>query len=598
MKIINKIEEFQTLILKIENKVEIIPNVPSLNPYWILAWWETFGKDANIFIVYLEINEVLVLLLPLRIDSKNGKKVLEFFSYNCSDYLEAVYQEKTDEKDYIKLFDYIFSSIDFDEIRFDNLLTGNFYNHFSKYLLSKGIGFKIEVKEKISKILLNNNFIKKFENRKRDEYYRKKVKLESKGKLEFKYINTYNQEQLESLFSISNDNWSRRGVYAPFNEIERRNFMHKLCSYFSSSGNLSIYLLYHNNLLIAYRLGFKLGNIYYDWNTSYDYNYGKYSPGIILLNELIKHSIKNSILEIDFMKGNETYKHVYSNKTSFVNCLSIYKNKNGTPKAIMPKLSLLKSKKGFIFDLDGVVYNGAKPIQETIDGIKKLQKAGKKILFNTNTNVRFKEEIQKKLLDFNITATKENIITSGDCMLYYLTINNIKNCKVYGGGKYLPQILAKSGIKINSQNPEAIVIGYSEDLTYNHFVEIVNFLKSGAKLIGTDRDIKYSYNNEIRLGTGWIISVLEKHLDYPPIIVGKPSRLPIDLALKQFNLSHNEVVFIGDNLFSDIKAANNAGIDSILLLGGVSTFKDIEKTNKCDRPTYIINSFNQVVETL
>ncbi len=116
----------------------------------------------------------------------------------------------------------------------------------------------------------------------------------------------------------------------------------------------------------------------------------------------------------------------------------------------------------------------------------------------------------------------------------------------------------------------------------------------GAKLIGTNPDIaKPVENNEIAAGTGSIISFIETASQTKATIMGKPYPEMYKVALDRMKLNRNEVLMVGDLLITDIKGANDFGMDSALVLTGMHNKNDIERLNIV--PTYVIESLMELI---
>ena len=78
--------------------------------------------------------------------------------------------------------------------------------------------------------------------------------------------------------------------------------------------------------------------------------------------------------------------------------------------------------------------------------------------------------------------------------------------------------------------------------------------------------------------------------------MGKPNPEIITYLAKQFNVSLDEVLAVGDRLYTDIQVAVNAGVDSLAVLSGESSLEDIN--NYPAKPTYILKSIKELPELL
>ena len=136
----------------------------------------------------------------------------------------------------------------------------------------------------------------------------------------------------------------------------------------------------------------------------------------------------------------------------------------------------LKNKKVVFLDLDGTVYkgniliNGAKNFLEYLDD--------KRIIyyFLSNNSSRSKIDYVKKLSNLGIQTTEEKIILSTDGVIDFLLKKNVKNVYVVGT-KSMREMFIKSGIGVDVQNPEYIILGYDTEITYEKLKKASIFLQ-------------------------------------------------------------------------------------------------------------------------
>jgi HAD superfamily hydrolase (TIGR01450 family) len=329
--------------------------------------------------------------------------------------------------------------------------------------------------------------------------------------------------------------------------------------------------------------------------------YAKYSIGNILLYECIKYLYYIGFVEFNFMRGQEYYKEKWAklNRKSY----SISLKKKQLPLLFLRRKreEYLKQIKGLVFDLDGVVYKNNLPIIDTIDGINLLDEIGYKIGFLTNTSSKKEDEINAKLIEFGIKRSMNIIMTSSIATSDYLIQENINTCFLFGGGEALRELLETKNIKIVNETsimPDCVLIGYSKDFNYDILNKVISYLNIGAKLICTDKDYTFSHNDRNLPATGWYVESIEKVSGKKGIVIGKPSTFSLLKILTKMELKPYQVLLIGDNLNTDIMAAKNLNMPSCLLLGGVSTIKDVASCPFDYKPEFIINSLKEIINHL
>jgi 4-nitrophenyl phosphatase len=235
-------------------------------------------------------------------------------------------------------------------------------------------------------------------------------------------------------------------------------------------------------------------------------------------------------------------------------------------------LSILKEKKLFLFDLDGVLYKGKEDVVY-ISGrkiISKLKTTGKKVLILTNNSTESTDRIYQNLRKLGFEIETDEILTSS--MLTGLYIKKRWGSIRYFllGEKGLETELSKFGHKIsNKTDVDALVVGLDRFLTYEKLNMAVEAAMKSRRIIATHASRFYMSRDGPALATGPVLKAIEYASMVKSIVIGKPSRLMFDLALKISGFKREEAIMIGDQLDTDIAGAERAGIDSVLVMTGV-----------------------------
>ncbi|MDK2792352.1 MAG: hypothetical protein PWQ25_1215 [Deferribacteres bacterium] len=242
----------------------------------------------------------------------------------------------------------------------------------------------------------------------------------------------------------------------------------------------------------------------------------------------------------------------------------------------------LKGKKAFIFDLDGTVYLGNTPIQNTINFIKDNYKKYKFYFMTNNTSKNIKEYINK-LNHFGIPATIDSIISPLIPLIDYLNREKIKKIFPLANTSmknYLVEKISDIVFTDNVQECQAVVMGFDTELTYDK-------LKSAAYLLA-DKNIRYLATHSDNVcptdkgdipDVGSFIALFDKTVKrLPDKIFGKPNKILLEPILKEFKES--ELVVVGDRIYTDKLLANNAGIDFVLVLSGETKLEHLKSIDK------------------
>ena len=254
----------------------------------------------------------------------------------------------------------------------------------------------------------------------------------------------------------------------------------------------------------------------------------------------------------------------------------------------------LNNIKGILTDIDGTLYFKGAPIPGTIITLSKLRKIGLKFLFFTNTDSKSPKTVLKMLQDYGFSINKEEIFTPIIALKeflfqypkkrsYFLTTKEVE--------KEFEEISKVKGDEI----PDFVVLGdFRDNWDVNRLNTAFKYVLKGAKLLGTQGNRYFlDHNGEPVIDTGSFIQLIAYAANITPIIFGKPSKEYFLQALKKLNLTHNEVVVIGDDPESDIKGAINSDIKGILVKTGKGQFFD-SITSKI-KPFMVIESFSSMI---
>jgi len=248
----------------------------------------------------------------------------------------------------------------------------------------------------------------------------------------------------------------------------------------------------------------------------------------------------------------------------------------------------------YIFDMDGVIWRGSEIILDSVNTIKLLINRGFNTIFLTNNSTRSREMYRRKLKRIGIKVPIENIFTSSYCTAKYIY-------EKFGGGK--AYIIGEIGLKreltnfniriVGEGDVDFVIIGMDRKFNYKKLMMGMRKILSGALFIATNLDKTFPSSDGLIPGAGSIVAAMEACVNRKPdIVIGKPSKIMFELALK--NVNRKRTLVVGDRLDTDILGANNMGLDSALVLTGISKRNDISKLNI--RPRYVLEKLSDILK--
>ncbi len=252
----------------------------------------------------------------------------------------------------------------------------------------------------------------------------------------------------------------------------------------------------------------------------------------------------------------------------------------------------LERSKAVLFDLDGTLIRGEQAIPGAVHFVVQLAKMGKRIIYLTNNATRTNHAVAELLNRLGFPAQPEMVLTSSIAAVSLLLRKIGFGKKVYAIGEegLISPLLAAGFELVNGEVPaDAVVVGLDRKATYADFEMAMKHIHRGAFFLATNRDRIIPVENGFAPGAGSLVALIEYATGLEPTIAGKPSAVFVKEALTQAEVHCQEAVLIGDNLETDILAAKNAGVHSVLVESGVPSEGNIFPDIKVNHLTELLH---------
>lgn len=249
-------------------------------------------------------------------------------------------------------------------------------------------------------------------------------------------------------------------------------------------------------------------------------------------------------------------------------------------------------------DLDGVIYEGTDAIQDAPETINSFLATDIPVGYVTNNSSRKPETIADQLSGFGILTAPENVIGSAKTGVDILATLIPAGSKVLVvGGEGLRSRVVEAGfelVKSSDDKPAGVIQGFDPSVAWNDLAEASYSIANGAKWVATNQDWTIPREKGIAPGNGTLVSAVHTAVGQLPIVAGKPEVAIYKTAVEHFGAK--EPIFVGDRIDTDIRGANRAGIDSVLVMTGISTRKEVLGVKKEDRPKFIIGTMAELLK--
>lgn len=249
--------------------------------------------------------------------------------------------------------------------------------------------------------------------------------------------------------------------------------------------------------------------------------------------------------------------------------------------------------KGFICDMDGVIYHGNKILPGVVEFINWLQQENKEFLFLTNNSGYTPRELQQKLARMGLDVSEDHFYTSALATATFLKEQS-PDCSVYAIGEAgLFNALYDKGITMNDVNPDYVVMGEGKSYSLDTLTKATNLVLKGAKLIGANSDVSGPMENGLAPACGALVAPIELATGTKAYFCGKPNPLMMRTGLKLLKCHSAEAVMIGDRMDTDVISGLESGMSTVLVLSGCSTRETLK--TYAYQPTVVLNGVGDIV---
>ncbi|GAB4515211.1 MAG: HAD-IIA family hydrolase [Anaerolineae bacterium] len=252
----------------------------------------------------------------------------------------------------------------------------------------------------------------------------------------------------------------------------------------------------------------------------------------------------------------------------------------------------MATRKNYIMDMDGVLVSGRVPIPGADKFIRRLQDAGAEYLVLTNNPIYTPRDLSHRLHSIGLDIPPERIFTSAMATAAFLRSQRPHGKAFVIGESGLTEAIHDVGYVITDIEPDYVVLG--ETLGYNleMITRAIRLIIAGARFIATNPDPSGPSESGIVPACGAMAALIERASGVSPFFVGKPNPLMMRTALNYLGVHSENSVMIGDRMDTDVVAGVESGMETILVLTGVTRLEDVERYPY--RPTRVVQSVAEI----
>lgn len=266
---------------------------------------------------------------------------------------------------------------------------------------------------------------------------------------------------------------------------------------------------------------------------------------------------------------------------------------------------LLKDIRGLIIDMDGVLWHGEVPLPGLVAFFKALRLLQLPFVLATNNASLTAEQYVLKLAKMGVTVSLEEILTSGMATASYLAEHYPADLtRVFViGNQGAKQPLIERGFTITGLyetggdcGADLVVSGLDRQLSWDKLATAALNIQAGAAFFATNGDVTLPTEQGCVPGNGATLAALKAATGVSPTIIGKPEPVLYQQALALLGVPAGQTLAVGDRLDTDILGAVRAGMPSLLVLSGISTFEDIDAVDYA--PNWVMQDIQELTQAL
>lgn len=251
-------------------------------------------------------------------------------------------------------------------------------------------------------------------------------------------------------------------------------------------------------------------------------------------------------------------------------------------------MEVMESVRGVLIDIDGVLTVSWKPLPGAVEALRAIRAAGLGVALVTNTTSRTRASIAGTLSDAGFDVRAEDVLTAPSVTAAHLAEHfPAARCTLLNSGDIAEDL---GDVTLVDEDPEVVVVGGAgPEFDYASLNRAFGFLQRGARLVAMHRNLYWRTDAGLQLDTGAFLLGLEKAARTEAEVTGKPSRAFFEAALARLGVGAGQALMVGDDVESDVLAAQRAGLTGVLVRTG--KFQQETLDGASGTPDHVLDSF-------
>ena len=252
----------------------------------------------------------------------------------------------------------------------------------------------------------------------------------------------------------------------------------------------------------------------------------------------------------------------------------------------------MKPPKSYLIDMDGVLVSGRTMIPGADQFIQRLQAREAEFLVLTNNPIYTPRDLAHLLKTSGLDVPAARIFTSALATARFIQSQHQNGTAFVIGESGLTEAIHNAGYVITDRDPDYMVLGETHTYNIERITQAIRLVAAGARFIATNPDTSGPAEEGLVPACGAMAALIESASGVSPFFVGKPNPLMMRTALNYLDVHSEDTVMVGDRMDTDIVAGVESGMETILVLTGVTRREDVSRHPY--RPTRILGSVAEI----
>jgi NagD protein len=252
--------------------------------------------------------------------------------------------------------------------------------------------------------------------------------------------------------------------------------------------------------------------------------------------------------------------------------------------------------RSWLMDMDGVLMHEEQAIPGAEQFIARLRELGHPFLVLTNNSIYTPRDLAARLRTSGLDVPEQSIWTSALATARFLEDQRPGGSAFVIGEAGLTTALHEAGYTLTDRGPDYVVLGETRTYSFERITRAIRLIDRGARFIATNPDATGPSVDGPLPATGSVAALITASTGREPYYVGKPNPLMMRSALNAIDAHSETAVMVGDRMDTDVVSGLEAGMETILVLTGLTTAEEAERHPF--RASRIVDSIADLIDEL